>query len=146
MLDRAGSCAMPLFERSKTEAETVLLCPHDGHAMGNLAIAGATIDRCERCGGSWFDAKELRRVAGDKEVEKRATRIPINAVESAFPCPRCGGRCVEGHVEEVVVDHCLDCNGVWLDAGELAEAKRQVHADRAIRAQGAGFRDFLGRL
>jgi Zn-finger nucleic acid-binding protein len=141
---------MPLFGRTKAdsdvEAEATLECPHDAHPMAKVLVDGVTVDRCTSCGGTWFDEEELRRVAHDKELERLATRVPVNAIDSPFACPRCHGRCVEGHVEEVEVDHCLDCRGVWLDRGELTEAKRQLDAQRLVRMQGAGFRSFLSRL
>ncbi|HUR68652.1 MAG TPA: zf-TFIIB domain-containing protein [Candidatus Thermoplasmatota archaeon] len=136
---------MSLFER-KAEPEVVLECPHDGKAMAKVVVETVVIDRCETCGGTWFDAKELRRVAHDRELEALATRIPIGkAHASSFACPRCGGSCIEGHVDEVQVDTCVACHGVWLDRGELLEAQRQLKADRLVRAS-PGLRTFLGRV
>lgn len=134
-----------LFDR-KAEPETILACPRDARPMIKLRVDSTTLDRCEGCGGTWFDAKELARVADDKEVEALASRIPINAVNSPFDCPACGARCVEGRVDEVAVDTCMKCHGVWLDRGELGEAKRLVQTDRIMRSQGPGFRTFLARL
>lgn len=136
---------MPLFE-SKAQVEIVLECPHDGSALEKRDVDGTIIDRCTTCGGTWFDAKELRRVANDKELEKLATRLPMVKVVSPFRCPRCGFECVEGHVAEVEVDTCTQCHGVWLDKGELAEAQRSLHTQRLLAATGAGFRSFLARL
>jgi len=136
---------MPLFER-KPQADVVLECPHDGGAMEKREVAGVLIDRCTSCGGTWFDAKELRRVADDKELERLASRLPMVKVVSPFACPRCGGECIEGHVAEVEVDTCTACRGVWLDRGELAEAQRLLRTERLMDAAGAGFRGFLARL
>lgn len=137
---------MPLFERAKAHAEPVLECPHDGQPMAKESVASVVIDRCNACQGTWFDAKELRRVANDKELETLATRLPHVRVVSPFRCPRCGGECVEGHVDEVEVDTCTLCAGVWLDRGELTEAKRRLDADRLLRAAGPRFREFLAKL
>ena len=132
--------------RADLDAHAFLRCPREGDIMEARTVGKAQIDRCATCNGTWFDAKELRRVADDKEVEKLATRIPIVKVPSGFACPRCGGECVEGQVHEVTVDHCLQCNGVWLDGGELQEAARQVKVERAIDGAGGSFRNFLARL
>lgn len=137
---------MPLFERSATIDESVLLCPHDGKELSKLVVESVVIDRCGTCGGTWFDAKELRRVAKDKELEKLATRLPMVRVTSPFLCPRCGHECVEGHVSDVEVDTCVKCEGVWLDKGELAEAKRQLDVRRVVAEQGPDFRAFLAKL
>ena len=34
-------------------------------------------------------------------------------------CPRCGGTLVESEFHHVRLDRCPDCDGVWLDKGEL---------------------------
>lgn len=136
---------MPVAER-KIEVEYLLECPHDGKSMEKQEIEGVLIDRCTTCGGTWFDAKELRRVAHDKELEKLATRLPMVKVVSPFRCPRCAHECVEGHVAEVEVDTCTTCHGVWLDKGELTEAQRSLKAERLLMATGPGFRSFLARL
>ncbi|HEY6089916.1 MAG TPA: zf-TFIIB domain-containing protein [Gemmatimonadaceae bacterium] len=39
-------------------------------------------------------------------------------------CPRCGGDLKEQHVENVKIDECKDCGGVWLDRGELEQLGR----------------------
>jgi hypothetical protein len=39
-------------------------------------------------------------------------------------CPRCGGSLKEQHVEDVKIDECEDCGGVWLDRGELDQLRR----------------------
>lgn len=137
---------MSLFERSKAHAEPVLECPHDLAPMEKTRVGKVTIDRCHACGGTWFDARELRRLTNDRELESLATRLPHVRVVSSFRCPRCGGECVEGHVDEVEVDTCTLCAGVWLDQGELAEAKRRLDTERLLRAAGPKFREFLRRL
>ncbi len=137
---------MPLISRRETKVDAVLSCPHDGAELQKLQVEGVTIDRCGTCGGTWFDALELRRVAKDKELEKLASRLPMVRVASPFLCPRCGSECLEGHVAEVEVDTCVKCEGIWLDKGELAEAKRQLDVRRMVSEQGSGFRDFLVKL
>ena len=41
--------------------------------------------------------------------------------ESPLVCPRCSGLMDYEHAEDVEVDVCLNCRGIWLDTGELAE-------------------------
>ncbi len=40
-------------------------------------------------------------------------------------CPKCDGSLVETEYENVVIDVCNKCSGVWLDAGELAQVVDQ---------------------
>jgi Zn-finger nucleic acid-binding protein len=105
-----------------------------------------TLDRCPTCHGLWFDAHEIRRVTHDKELEQMAERVRAFAEPSPFACPRCGGSCVASHIQEVEVDTCTLCHGVWLDAGELEEAQRELGTARVLADASPGFRTFLRRV
>lgn len=114
--------------------------------MTKLQHERVVLDRCPQCAGTWFDAKELRVVTKDKELERFAQRIREFAEPSGFACPRCGGNCVQSFVEEVVVDTCTVCRGVWMDPREVDESKRLLGATRALSGAGSGFRAFLSGL
>lgn len=126
--------------------DPVLLCPRDRASMQKVQRAEVVIDECGACKGLWFDHAELKAVARDAELEKRAAHMRKYPMKSPFACPRCGGACYQSFVGDVEVDTCGSCHGVWLDANELEEAKRQLDADRAIHGGGAGFLSFLARL
>ena len=36
-------------------------------------------------------------------------------------CPKCDGKLIETDYDNVKIDVCDKCSGVWLDAGELAQ-------------------------
>ena len=40
---------------------------------------------------------------------------------SSMTCPRCGGSLKESRFDEVTIDTCEKCGGVWLDASELQQ-------------------------
>jgi hypothetical protein len=40
-------------------------------------------------------------------------------------CPRCGVELIEVERENVKVDLCKQCSGIWLDAGELEALERE---------------------
>jgi hypothetical protein len=44
---------------------------------------------------------------------------------SSMQCPRCDGRLQEMKIEEVAVDTCDKCGGVWLDSGELEQLTKK---------------------
>jgi uncharacterized protein len=54
---------------------------------------------------------------------------------SSMKCPRCGGDLKETKFDEVSIDTCEKCAGVWLDSGEL---------EQLITREGGG--GFFGRL
>jgi Uncharacterized protein conserved in bacteria len=41
--------------------------------------------------------------------------------ESSMRCPRCNAALAVTKFEDVSVDRCDNCGGLWLDAGELAQ-------------------------
>jgi len=59
-------------------------------------------------------------------IEKLREKIKVAedakaAGTSSMSCPRCGGSLKEGKFEDVSIDTCEECAGVWLDAGELEQ-------------------------
>lgn len=79
------------------------------------------VDACPDCHGIWLDRGELKKFIGDRKLANYLTKDIGTKTESPLVCPRCGGLMDYQHAEDVEVDVCLDCRGVWLDAGELAE-------------------------
>ncbi|MHB8603649.1 MAG: TFIIB-type zinc ribbon-containing protein [Thermoplasmatota archaeon] len=126
--------------------DPLLNCPRDGALLARSEREGVLIDRCTTCGGMWLDATELSRVAHERELEKRATRVSSTAPKSPFTCPRCNGEVRASYVGEVEVDTCTSCHGVWLDAGELEDARRTHETDRALDASRPGILSFLRRV
>lgn len=47
---------------------------------------------------------------------------------SRMQCPRCDGILIETNVEDVKIDRCSSCMGVWLDAGELEQLTKREGA------------------
>ncbi len=43
--------------------------------------------------------------------------------EALYTCPKCNDVLKRFHVENVEVDKCPSCDGIWLDAGELVKLK-----------------------
>lgn len=43
------------------------------------------------------------------------------ASTSSMRCPRCNAALAETRFEEVSIDRCDNCGGIWLDSGELAQ-------------------------
>lgn len=61
-------------------------------------------------------------------IEKLKLKLSAeNARASDINCPKCDGKLVETDFENIKIDVCNNCTGVWLDAGELAQV---VHNDK----------------
>lgn len=75
-------------------------------------------DREKSLENEYFRRKEQELIeklrAKRAEAEQQET-----AQASTLKCPRCDGALVEITFEEVLIDRCNKCHGLWLDAGEL---------------------------
>lgn len=106
-------------------------------------------DVCEKCGSLWLDAGELDKmafqVAGSIEFssdEEEKTR------GSAKKCPRCDD-CELSRVRflgetDIMLDHCRNCGGFWLDGGELNLIDQEL--TKIMPVNGHGFSDFVNKI
>ena len=55
-------------------------------------------------------------------IEKMKLKLQAeNQKTPDLKCPKCDGNLVETNHENIKIDVCNKCTGVWLDAGELAQ-------------------------
>lgn len=54
---------------------------------------------------------------------------------SALTCPVCSGAMRETTREQVTIDTCTQCRGVWLDRGELDKLLGEMRSDDNHREQ-----------
>ncbi len=125
-------------ESASAEGEAAvegLICPRDGAVLiARNYEADIEVDECPKCDGRWLDEGELQRIQETVErvynqqlraappLTARAYDMSREMSESALACPVCGKdmeREEYAHTSQVVIDLCTDCNGVWLDSGEL---------------------------
>jgi len=108
--------------------------------------AELSYDLCENCGSLWLDAGELDKIAfqvsGSIEYcsdEEDATPEPKKK------CPRCDdaelARVKFLGDTDIVLHHCRNCGGFWLDGGELNLIDRELA--RIMPVSGHGFSDFV---
>lgn len=63
-------------------------------------------------------------------IEKMRSKLnAANAPAGDVDCPKCDGKLVETDYENIKIDVCNKCTGVWLDAGELAQVMHKDAAD-----------------
>lgn len=105
--------------------------------------SGAKINHCKRCGGTWLLRGQIARL---RMVPARALRIMIRRADDAgflchdchapidrdaaqceacgwknrLECPSCGQSLRRQSENNVTVDVCRPCEGVWLDHHELS--------------------------
>lgn len=116
-------------------------CPACFNELRSFVIGGVTVDACDGgCAGIWFDAFELQRVDDKHEIAADSVlhlqSDPQLAVDFTRrrTCPRCAEiklmRQLFSPEIRVEIDHCPQCAGYWLDAGELEKirASKELHS------------------
>ena len=79
------------------------------------------IDYCPQCGSYWFDKGELNKYIKDKTPDKMLKKASGLETWGKPECPRCKGNITVKFINDLEVDHCEGCGGVWLDHGELKD-------------------------
>lgn len=90
------------------------------------------VDQCENCKGIWFDESELEQIENISEPKIWEFRsIPSEYEQlTALYCPKCTGHPLMKKSEhsrdrKVILDYCENCNGIWLDHGELEAIQQE---------------------
>ncbi len=118
--------------QNKKQKEKTLECPRCWVEMKKeeMDVLGPNviIDICPKGHGTWFDNNELKKILGDRKLADYLTKHIGTKSESKLVCPRCGGLMDLEYAEDVEIDVCLNCNGAWLDGGELERLKDKSEA------------------
>jgi len=97
------------------------------------------VDGCESCGGLWLEQWELKAIQANKgknyqqELQQWPNLVEksyLQALEKQRPlldCPKCSeegnkikmDRREHGYCSQIMIDICHDCQGIWLDKGEI---------------------------
>jgi uncharacterized protein with PIN domain len=81
-----------------------------------IFMANELEDRGRALENEYFHRKE------QELIEKMKSKLSTENVQTTeMNCPKCDGKLVETEYENIKIDVCNSCTGVWLDAGELAQ-------------------------
>ena len=92
-------------------------------------MSDAFDDRRKGLEEEYFHRKNKEAIEKLREKMKVAEAAKA-AGTSSMRCPRCDGNLIESKVDEVSIDTCDKCGGVWLDSGEL---------EQLTKREGSGF-------
>jgi Zn-finger nucleic acid-binding protein len=112
--------------------------------MRARALYETEVDGCGRCGGLWFDHRELTKLAktdlavlGRLDAEFRPAAGGSTGPISSRRCPVCAVSLESRelrHAPGVTVDVCPRCYGIWADDTELTAIEALVAGpDRAAQ-------------
>ena len=117
-------------------------CPACPDTLSRYRHDPVTLDVChEGCGGIWFDRSELEEL---HKLHPTATlRVLSNkrrVVDFSLPrsCPKCAEhpliRVHHDNIQELELDECNHCGGLWVDLGELQVLLRDRTLTESIDA------------
>jgi uncharacterized protein len=90
-------------------------------------MSDAFDDRRKGLEEEYFHRKNKEAIEKLREKMKIAEEAKA-AGTSTMKCPRCDGTLKESKVEQVLIDTCDKCGGIWLDSGELEQLTRHENA------------------
>jgi Zn-finger nucleic acid-binding protein len=106
-----------------------------------LELDGVEVDRCDRCGGTWLDAGELALVLETRGAGADRLNDALHRAADTRPtgsvCPRCSRPLRELSIAadpDLMIDRCPRGHGVWLDRGEMAEARARFAGESPVTA------------
>lgn len=127
-----------------------MICPVCQNEMEAESFGTVVVDVCKNgCKGIWFDWMELTKLDEDNEGLGNALREALNYERvndegrDQVNCPKCSVP-MQIHkyesAKEVNVDECYQCDGFFLDSGELkairdnfmTEEERNTYAEKLV--------------
>ena len=119
-------------------------------------VMGVELDRCESCGGFWFDDGEVSALAPHLARDAGVPDLDLNIVhekpkvvqrDEERICPRCSlamrtfNYCYNSNI---MLDRCSGCGGVWMDGGELEEVISYVKGNPTLNKLSEAIADEVG--
>ena len=104
------------------------------------------LDQCPRCGGLWCDRWELYPVTAAAAeridaVDQVALHHTTAAAGEPLECPRCRAHMFPFRdpslPEDARIERCPNCDGMWLNRGELRRFKARVQASASVTGAAA---------
>ena len=114
-----------------------MICPVCRIDMIDIEYERIELDYCVKCLGVWFDAEELELLLEKIGIQKHDLLDDISKTEETITaekgrrCPVCDRRMKKakiGGVNGVLIDMCVQGEGLWFDGGEVNQLVKQVAA------------------
>lgn len=112
--------------------------------------AELSYDICEKCGSLWLDAGELDEMAFHVEgsIEYCSQETDGANEKQVKKCPRCEDCNLERvrflGCTDIILHHCKNCGGFWLDGGELNLIDSELA--KIMPVNGKGFSEFVNNV
>jgi Zn-finger nucleic acid-binding protein len=122
----------------------MLRCPQCDVPMNEVTVRAnpgslIQLDQCHRCGGIWCDKWELFPIDPDEaerldSLDEKLLAALTEPVPKTFYCPRCTSKLARLKEpllpEEIVLQRCSRCEGIWLNCGQMTRYKSYQKSTR----------------
>lgn len=111
----------------------MLRCPIDGSVLEVVDFVGVQMDSCPYCDSAWLDAGELKALHKLESDLLGGAGLETADTRGSIQCPRCVVPMRTrffSDTRRVVVDHCAQCNGIWLDTSEMRAILSEAYQRR----------------
>lgn len=105
-------------------------CHECNQPMQEIDLHGQKVDECSSCLGIFFDKGELEDIVHLIELyqkipiaEADIDSVPVEEHRRIVKCPHDSIPMDPRDIAGLVIDVCPECQGIWLDAGEISALK-----------------------
>jgi Zn-finger nucleic acid-binding protein len=104
-------------------------CPACRSELETAVYHEVEVDRCTSCVGVWLDHREVDELFALPELPEKllaecGEKPLVSVPEGSRTCPRCKEFLFLVNVDQVPLDVCGECHGLFLDCGEFARLAR----------------------
>ena len=116
-------------------------CPRCEGILKKFVFQGIELDKCNKCGGLWFDEGEFKKLKDTGISVEEATELDkkleneLKVKSGKLRCPRCYNFMREinfMYTSPIKIDCCEVCGGMWLDSGELSAIIKFIEKETKI--------------
>ena len=119
-------------------------CPRCAETMQTVERDDVRSRVCPSCNGAWISDTSLHKLFAREEEaphieETLDTFMSHDFRDGKLPCPTCPGRRLQTlEVEDVELDYCIGCKGLFFDPGELERVFPNTYRGSADKQGDAG--------
>jgi Zn-finger nucleic acid-binding protein len=137
---------------SPADPRSGVSCPECSKPCVPLNCGSVVVDLCRRCGGIWFDDREIgvfrAKLRKFDLTRLKASHQPsAGGLTSISACPRCDvvmDTFTYGVNTKVTPQRCAQCQGIWLDSVQLKAFLALARLSQEIEPHVRGVVEALG--
>ena len=66
-----------------------------------------------------MEEEQIKKIRTECDQKREEERKKYQKEAHWMKCPKCGSDLQEANLQNIIIDKCTECEGIWLDHGEL---------------------------